>query len=171
MTNVTDTHKTRSIGNNTDLAPIASDSERILRIAYPPSQMASEISDMGHNTHDQVKKLEQALKSNDEGPLFSATFEQAPHTDQSVPYHLASSEILVVMRLMTQEEAKSIYASQVSASMTKVAEEVLLDIFQVGFDLANAWLENSSYHFVEIVLMEKAQKGALEGVFDRSIKR
>lgn len=54
--------------------------------------------------------------------------------------------------------------------MTRATEEVCSDAFLVRFDSANDGLKNSLYHFVESILTEMAQKGALDEVFDRSIE-
>lgn len=171
MANVSDTRTTRSIGENSDLAPTASDPERILRSANISFRTTFANPDMSRDADDQVETLEQTLESDNEGPSSPLAREPVHYTDRSVSDILASTDLRAIMRLMAQEEAECIYASRVNPSMTRAAEGALSDVFQVGFDSANAGLKISSHHLVESVLTEMAQKDALDEVFDRSIDR
>lgn len=69
MTNVSNTRTTRSGGSDNDLPTMASDLEHILRSANLSFQVPFAKPDMSRNADDQMKSLEQGLKSDSEGPL------------------------------------------------------------------------------------------------------
>lgn len=99
MANVHETRTTRSIGNNTDLAPMTSHPERILRSSNPSFQTAFPNPNMGRDVDDQVETLEQALESDDDGPISPSPFEQVPYISISLSVFdlLASTELRAAM--------------------------------------------------------------------------
>lgn len=126
---------------------------------------------MSRDAYDQVGTLEQALESNDEYPPSPSALELAHLAARFASDLFASAEFYTKLRLMAQDEAKRLYASVVSATMTRAAEQALFDAFRIGYKSANAELKNTSYHSVKSVLTEMAHKGTLDEVFVRNIER
>lgn len=148
-----------------------SDPERILRSAYLSLQTAFAHPDIHCDANDRIESLEQALESDDEGHPSPSANENSPLLARYISNTLALAELRAVMQRIAQDEGERIYASQVNASMTRAAVEALSDVFLLRIDSAKAGLKQSSYHFVESVLMRIAEKGALNEVFDRTIGR
>lgn len=167
MANVPDTRTARSIGNNTDLAPMASYPERIFRRKNPSFQTAFANPDMCHDDDDdQVEALEQAFKSENEGSQSLLAREPAHLAARFTHGLLAFAEFFAIVQLVAQKEAERNYASRANTTRTRAAMHALSDAFQIGYESANAGLKNNLFHLIESVLTIMAYEGALDRVFD-----
>lgn len=72
---------------------------------------------------------------------------------------------------MAWKEAECLYSDQMQASITKVAEDSFLDVFQMDFELLKNGLKNNSYDFIEHTISQMGQNDALDDLFNRSIER
>lgn len=141
MGNVPDTCTTKWIKNNTDLAHIASDLERILGNAKHFFQTVFENQDRSREADDQVGTFEQALKSDYEGPLSTLPREPSQATARFTLDLLASAAFRAIVQLLAEEKAERIYASRVNGSMKKAAEEALSNELRIGYESANEVLK------------------------------
>lgn len=66
------------------------------------------------------------------------------------------------MQDLAQEEAELIYEQKVGPSIMKVAENALLNAFQVGLQSVNNGLKNHLYHSSKNVVAETAYNGSLD---------
>lgn len=89
----------------------------------------------------------------------------APALAPSISHTLDSSQLRKMMRDISKEKAKRIFAQVVGLSIMKAAENALLEVLQIGFKSVGNSLKNSSFHFIEIVLKEVAQNGNLDYFF------
>lgn len=179
MANTSNPRITRSAANKNDLAQTASEPERIIRSATPsfrtvfeyPFPTPLENPDHSRDADDPIETLDEALESEHEGPPYPSARQPPQPAPGSVPDLLGSPELRAVMRMMAQEEAERIYASQMTESLHHAAEEALSDVFQTGFDSAKDGLKPSSHHFIEAVFTELMHKGSLDELFDLNIDR
>lgn len=104
MANVPDTRTTRCIGNNIDLAPVASDPERILPGTNPSFRTAFANPKMSFDVDNQVETLEQALKSDNEGSP-SLLAREPEHSARSTPNLLASVGFCAIVRPVARKHA------------------------------------------------------------------
>lgn len=125
--------------------------------ANPLLQTAFADPYMSHEASGQVEALKRALESYNEDPPFLLARKPARPAAWSTPDVLFYEKLCMIVQFMAREEARSSYASQVNASMTRGADEAPSDAFQFGYKSAIAGLENTFYFFVESVLTEIAQ--------------
>lgn len=132
MANVLDTRTARLIEDNTDIAPAASNSKRILRCANPSFQTAFANPYMSRNADIQVETLEQSLESNDKSSPSPLEHEPRLSAARSAYDFLTSAKFRAIVQLMAQEEVERNYANRFDASTTRAVEEVHSDAFQFG---------------------------------------
>lgn len=75
------------------------------------------------------------------------------------------------MRQLTQEEAERIHLSTVKGKVLIVADEALSDASHIGVKTADGSLKTAPLYFVEQILLELAQSGALDKMYCCSIER
>lgn len=141
MANFPDTRTTRLIGNNTELALMASDPECIFCSANHSFWTASANPYNSCEADNQVGNLDQALKVDNKGPPFQLTREPAHLAAWRIPVLLATAEFRRIVEPVAYEKPGRAYASQASASITRAADGALSDASQIGYESATARLK------------------------------
>lgn len=80
-----------------------------------------------------------------------------PNPPTSIHWLLNNAKQRAMVRQMSWEEARRIYASEVGKATRKDEEKELSDAFRNGFQSANDGLETASVYSVKQILMEMAQ--------------
>lgn len=155
----------RSFGNSPDITLIASSPSRIfcnnMSLFFHSVYASSGL--IKHNVQDFVENLAHSLGSNDELPP-SKSVQGQNSTLESTRF---ISELLVdalLVRNCTANGLKRAYLickSKDKKAMSKAAEDELSDAFYIDFESANEGSKTVSFHFLEQVLVDMAQNGAL----------
>lgn len=174
MSNVREVHKTRLNGNNQNMAPMASKSERISCNGNKTS-FNTVLENSGRTkiaVHNQFETLAHAFEQRDEASP-SAPF-QEQDSKLGLPWSctepLLNAKLRAATHRMTQKGVKRIYASREQELVVTVADGVLFDVLYVGFGSTSYDFKTASFHLVKWVLPEIAKTGALDWVFDRNIE-
>lgn len=174
MVNVQKLRMLKSAGSNLNATSVASNSERVLRSSNSTSFCAA-YADTGctmHNAQNGPETLAHELKSGDEGPQFLPVQGQEPTLAPRniIPKPLDNAGLRTTMQQVAEEEAIRIHSSRVKETKLIAVEKALSNTFHLGFKSANDGSKTESYYFVEQILMDVTQNGALDEGFDRNIE-
>lgn len=174
MSNVREVHESRSNGTNQYIAPMASNSERILR-----NGTKSSFNTVYENTeltrrevHNQSETLAHALESKAE-TLPSATFQEQVPTSRLLSSYTElhkNDKLSVTMHRITQKKVEYIYTSMKKESTMTVADWSFSDELHIGLGSTSNGFRTASFHFVKGTLTAVVKTGTLDCVPDRKIE-
>lgn len=72
---------------------------------------------------------------------------------------------------MAQEEAKRLHEFEMYKLLIKATEDALSHAFEIGYVGSNDGLKNASFYYVEMILTEMVQRGALNYVFEQNLEK